>query len=155
MLAKDVMTEEVITIQKEANIKDVAKLLTKHGISGLPVVNEAGKIVGIVTEQDLIVRDKKLNFPDYIYLLDSVIYLESLNDFEEEFKKMVATSVKEIMTEDVISVDKNTPIEEIATLMSEAGINRVPVLDDGGVVGIVSRADLVQVLVTEEEDKDG
>ncbi|SDC23423.1 MULTISPECIES: CBS domain-containing protein [unclassified Candidatus Frackibacter] len=147
MLAKDVMTKDVITVNEEATIKEVAKLLTKHKISGLPVVNDEQELVGVVTEQDLIVRDKKLHFPDYIYLLDSIIYLESFREFEEEFKKMIGTKVGDVMSEDVIAVDTETSTEEIATMMTENEINRVPVLEKDELVGIVSRNDLVSSLV--------
>jgi CBS domain-containing protein len=152
MLAKDVMTKDVITVHENETVKEVAKILTKHGISGLPVVDGEEEMVGVITEQDLIVRNKKLHFPEYIYLLDSIIYLESLRDFEEEFKKMVGTKVGEVMTRDIISVDKENPIEEIATLMVEKGINRVPVLDSGELVGIISRADIVNLLAEEGGD---
>ncbi|SJZ34469.1 CBS domain-containing protein [Selenihalanaerobacter shriftii] len=149
MLAKDVMTEGVITVHPKETIKDVARILSENEISGLPVVDDNEKLVGVVSEQDLIVRDKKLHFPDYIYLLDSVIYLESLKNFEEEFTKMIGTRVEDIMSKEAITVDSDISIEEIATIMVEEGINRVPVLDGEKLVGIVSRADLVDVLAKE------
>lgn len=146
MLAKDIMTEEVITVKRQDTIKDVAKILSNNKISGLPVVDDEGKIIGIITEQDLIIRDKKLHFPNYIYLLDSIIYLESLSEFEEEFKKMIGTKVKEVMTEEVISVEVDTATDEIVELMIDNKINRVPVVDNGELVGIVSRGDVVRQL---------
>ncbi|ADL13590.1 CBS domain-containing protein [Acetohalobium arabaticum] len=146
MLAEDIMTEDVITVNQDDTIKDVARLLSDNEISGLPVINDDGEVVGIITEQDLIIRDKKLHFPDYIYLLDSIIYLESLREFEEEFKKMIGTQVEEVMTEEVITVNQETPTDEIVELMLEHKINRVPVIDNGELVGIISRGDLVKLL---------
>ncbi|MCK8824121.1 CBS domain-containing protein [Fuchsiella alkaliacetigena] len=146
MLAKEIMTTEVITVGAEETVKEAAKILSENKISGLPVLDDEGQLIGIITEQDLIVRNKKLNFPEYIYFLDSIIYLESFNSFEEDFKKMVGTKVKEVMSEDVISVDPETPIEEIATLMSVENINRVPVVKGNELVGIISRADIVRVM---------
>lgn len=146
MLAEDIMTEEVITVNQNDTIKEVARLLSDNEISGLPVVNNEGALVGIITEQDLIIRDKKLHFPNYIYLLDSIIYLESLSEFEEEFKKMIGTQVEEVMTEEVITVNRETPTDEIVELMLDNKINRVPVMDEEELVGIISRGDLVRLL---------
>ena len=146
MLAKEIMTTEVITVGPEETVKEAAKILSENKISGLPVLDDEGRLIGVVTEQDLIVRNKKFDFPEYIYFLDSIIYLESFNSFEEDFKKMIATTVEEVMSDDVISVDPETPIEEIATLMSIENINRVPVVKDDQLVGIISRADIVRVM---------
>ena len=143
MNAKEIMTEDVITVSPEATVKEVAKILTENSISGLPV-EEDGKLVGVVSEGDLIVQDKELHFPNYIYFLDSIFYLESLDKFEKDFKKMVGVKVKDIMTEDVITVNREADIKKIATILVDKGINRLPVVEDGKLVGIVSRGDIVK-----------
>ncbi|OCL27769.1 hypothetical protein U472_04250 [Orenia metallireducens] len=145
MLAKDIMTEEVVSVRPEQTVKEVAKILTDNKISGVPVL-EDGKLIGIVSEGDLITRDKKLQFPNYVYFLDSVFYLDSLEKFEKDFKKMVGVQVKDIMTADVITVTPDTEVEEIATILTEDGVNRVPVVEDGKLVGIVSRGDIVRCI---------
>ncbi|MGM0471135.1 MAG: CBS domain-containing protein [Bacillota bacterium] len=146
MEAQDIMTKNVVTIHQDETIKDVAEVLSEHEFSGLPVVNDDQEVVGMITEKDLIIRDKKLHFPNYIYVLDSIVYLESLSEFEDEFKKMIGTKVKEVMTEDVISVKMDTTLDGIVEIMFDEDINRVPVINDGTLVGIVSRADIVKVM---------
>ncbi|TDX50948.1 CBS domain-containing protein [Orenia marismortui] len=145
MIAKEIMTKEVITVTPEQTVKEVAKVLTDNKISGVPVL-EDGEVVGIVSEGDLIVRDKKLNFPNYVYFLDSVFYLESFEKFEKDFKKMVGVKVKDIMTTDLITVSPDTSVEDIATILTEDEVNRVPVLQDDKLIGIVSRGDIVRYI---------
>src|SRR6056297_2911689 len=116
VVAKDIMTTDVITIDPETSVKDAANIMSEHGISGLPIVRDK-KLVGIVTENDLIIKDKKLHFPEYINVLGGIIYLESYKKFEEEFKKFTAVKVKELMTTDVITANPEDSIEDLATIM--------------------------------------
>ena len=145
MKASEIMTDEVISVSPENTVKEVAKVLTENKISGVPVTEE-GQLVGIVSEADLIARDKKLHFPNYVYFIDSIFYLESFEKFEKDFKKMVGVKVEDIMTTDVITVDPDTSVEEIATILTDDEINRVPVVKDGELVGIVSRGDIVRYM---------
>lgn len=112
MKVKDVMTADVISVLEESTIEDAARLLARHHISGLPVLNRAGKLVGLVTEYDLIARQ--------------------------------GHSVAEIMSRSVISVTEDTDVEEVAHLLTNRRIRRVPVLSGDQLVGIVSRSDLVK-----------
>jgi len=144
MLAKDIMTKEVITVKQDNTIEEVIKLVLEHNISGLPVVDEDNKVIGIITEGDLIYRSKKLHIPTFFTLLDSYIFLENPKNLEEQLKKMTGYKVKDVMTEDVIAVDHEETIEEIATIMSRKNINRIPVLKEGKLVGIVSRRDIIK-----------
>ncbi len=141
--AKDIMTEEVITIEPETSVEDAADLMSQYNVSGLPVL-ENGKLIGIVTEKDLIVKDKKLHFPEYINLIGGIIYLESYKKFQEEFKKYIAVKVKDLMTKQVETISPDTPVSEIADLMSREEVNRLPVLDGDELVGIVTRGDLIK-----------
>jgi len=149
LLAKDIMTEKVITINQDASIKELSELLLENNISGVPVVGNDGKIVGIATEGDIIVKDTNLHFPRYFKLLDSIIYLESLTEFKNSLKKHFATRVSEIMTSDVISCTAQTPVDDIANMMVENKINRIPVLSaDKKPEGIITRADIVKSMIT-------
>ncbi len=148
MKAKDIMTKDVVTVTPEATVKEVAKILTEENISGAPVVEE-GELVGIVSEGDVIAQDKKLHFPNYIYFLDSIFYLDSLKEFEQDLKKRVAVEVKDLMTADVITVAPETEVEDVATILTEEDINRVPVVDDGELVGIITRSDIVSYMSKE------
>ena len=146
--AKDIMTKEVITVRKDASIEELSELLVKNKISGVPVTDEKGNLLGIVTEADIIVKDTDLHFPRYFKLLDAIIYLESLNKFRENLKKHLATKVEDIMTIRVRTIEPDTPTSEIAEIMLDKKINRLPVIDSrGGIAGIVTRADIVKSMI--------
>ncbi len=142
--AKDIMTREVITVEQQTSVKDLARLLIKNNISGVPVVNAEGTLCGIVTEKDLISRDKKLHLPTVVTLFDAVIYLESEKHFKEDLKKMAASTVEDIMVSEVETILEETTLREIATLMANEGKDLLPVLREGKVVGIVGKADVVR-----------
>ena len=103
-------------------------------------------MVGIVSESDLIVQDIRLHFPTYIHFLDSYIYLESLAKFEDTLKKAVGATVKDVMTTDVVTIKGDATVEDLATLMVDKEIDRIPVLKDSLIVGIVTKSNLVQLL---------
>ena len=148
LLAKDIMTKEVVTINQDDSIEKLSDLLIDNKISGVPVVDGEGKIVGIATEGDIIIRDTDLHFPRYFKLLDSIIYLESLTKFKDSLRKHLATKVSEIMTSDIVSCTPETSVEEIAGMMVEKKINRIPVLsDDKKIEGIITRADIVKSMI--------
>lgn len=144
MLAKEIMTVNVISVKKEDTVENVIKLLMDNNISGMPVIDEDNRVIGIVTEGDLIYRSKKLQIPSYFTILDSYIFLENPKTINEQLRKMVGYKVEDIMTEDVIMVDEDEEVEEIATIMTSKKINRVPVVKDGKLVGIVSRRDIIR-----------
>ncbi len=148
LLARDVMVKKVITINKNASVAELTELLIKNKISGVPVVDDSGKLVGIATEGDLIVRDADLHFPRYFKLLDSIIYLESLNKFKRNLRKYLGTKVEDVMTSKVKIVKEDTPVNVVANIMIRDNVNRVPVLDnDGNLVGIITRADIVKSMI--------
>ena len=126
---KDIMVTEVIAIQEDASVDELSKLLIENKISGVPVVNKDGKLVGIATEGDLIIKDSELHFPRYFKLLDSIIYLESLNKFKANLKKYLGTKVSDVMTTDIKTVKEDTPVSKAANMMIRYNINRLPVLD--------------------------
>ncbi|MBC8390247.1 MAG: CBS domain-containing protein [Actinobacteria bacterium] len=148
LLARDVMVKKVITINKDASVAELSELLIKNKISGVPVVDDSGKLIGIATEGDLIVRDADLHFPRYFKLLDSIIYLESLNKFKRNLRKYLGAKVEDVMTSKVKIVKEDTPVNVVANIMIRNNVNRVPVLDnDGNLVGIITRADIVKSMV--------
>lgn len=140
--AKDIMTKDVITVKGESTIEELARLLIEHKISGAPVVDDDGHITGVVTEHDLIKKNKRFHIPTIIRLFDAYFLLDS-GKVEEEIKKMVAITVDEIANKDVVSLSEETTLEEIATIMDEKNIHLLPVLRDNKVVGIVGKADVV------------
>ena len=147
-LVRDIMVKEVITVKKDASVEELSELLVKNKISGVPVVDDNGKLVGIATEGDLIIKDSDLHFPRYFKLLDSIIYLESLNKFKKNLKKFLGTKVEDVMTAQIRTVKEETPISEAANMMIKYNINRVPVLDSKDeLIGIITRADIVRSMI--------
>ncbi len=143
MLAKDVMTTEVITVDEKTPISSVARLLAERGISAVPVIDAARRVIGIVSEGDLLHRGETGTERRRAWWLD---LLASNAELARDYVKSHARTVGEVMTRDVISVSETTPIADIAILLETRGIKRVPVLRDGRLAGIVSRANLVQAL---------
>jgi CBS domain-containing protein len=149
LTAKEIMNKKVITIRKDASIKELSELLVNNKISGVPVLDENGDLAGIVSEGDIIVQNSDLHFPRYFKLLDAIIYLESLNKFKRSLQKHLATKVEDIMTVKVKTAGEDTPINEIADIMLDNRVNRLPVMDKNNkLVGIITRADIVKSMVT-------
>lgn len=148
--AQDIMTTPVVTVPRDASIKEVARLLSEHRISGMPVVDGENRVIGMVTEQDLLMRVTGPHLPPHIELLGGIIYLEKPHDMEEELRKAMAVTAEQIMSDEVISVEASATVREVADLMMSRKINRVPVLEeDGTLVGIITRHDVVATLVME------
>lgn len=147
MIARDIMQENVITVTEDMTIEEVARLLVENDISGVPVIDKENNLKGIISEGDLIYKDKQIHIPAVVNILDSTIYLESLKKFREELRKITAFHVKDMMTQEVISVEVETPIEEIATIMIDKRINRVPVLKSGKLVGIITRQNILKSMI--------
>ncbi len=144
--AKDIMSKNVVTISPKATVEELARLLIKHKISGVPVVDNAKNLIGIVTENDLINQNKRLHIPTIIRLFDAFIVFGS-GRMQEEIKKMTASKVDEICTKEVVSITEETSLEEVATIMSEKNIHLLPVVRDSVVVGIVGKADVVSATI--------
>ncbi len=152
LLAKDIMTKRVISIGRDASIGELSELLVENKISGVPVIDENSKLVGIVTEADIIVKDADLHFPRYFKLLDGIIYLESFRKFKRNLKKYIGIKVEDIMTDKVKVVKEDTSVSEIANIMMSSNINRVPVTDEkGGLVGIITRRDIVKSMIKKDK----
>ncbi len=143
---KDIMSKNVVTISPKATVEELARLLIKHKISGVPVVDNAKNLVGIVTENDLINQNKRLHIPTIIRLFDAFIVFGS-GRMQEEIKRMTASKVDEICTKEVVSITEETSLEEVATIMSEKNIHLLPVVRDSVVVGIVGKADVVSATI--------
>lgn len=143
--AADIMMSPVITIGPDATVRELARILADNKISGVPVVDAAGKLLGVVSEEDLIMQDAELHFPHYIQIFDGVIYLESVRRFEDRFRKAFAAKVSDVMTVQPVTVKPEATLREVATLMADEDVNRVPVVDDEGhILGIVARGDVIR-----------
>jgi len=147
MLAREIMSREVISISPEEKVDEAARILVENKISGLPVVDANNHVVGIITEKDLIIRASELKVPFYVTLFDSIIFLENPIRFNNDVKKYIATQVKDAMTRKVFVVEEDTPIGEIVEVMQKRAINRVPVVRNDKLVGIITRNDILKSLV--------
>lgn len=142
MQAKDIMTTKVVSVSEDTPVHEIVKLLLKHRISGIPVIGAAGKVVGMVSEGDLL-RPEGANHAGrrHAWWLDGLFSNRMLDE-----QKAHGRTAGAVMTPDVVTVDQNTPVNEIAALLEHRHIKRVPVLADGRLVGIVSRANLLHAL---------
>ena len=143
MRAMDVMTSEVITVDENASVQAVAKLLAERGISAVPVVDKANRVIGMVSEGDLLHRAETGTERRRSWWLEM---MASTNKLAGDYVKSHSGKVKDVMTRDVVSVIETTPVADIAILLETNRIKRVPVVRDGKLVGIVSRANLVRAL---------
>lgn len=143
----EVMTKDPVTVDAGLPVTDVARVLVEHGIGGVPVV-ENGRLVGIVTDGDLIMQDIRLEYPSYVQFIDGVFLSPAaVSRFEEKLRKAVGAKVGDVMTTEVVTVGPDATVEDAATLMVENRISRVPVVDGDTVVGIVSKADVVRSML--------
>ena len=151
MKARDVMVSPVITVEPTSSVKQVARTLMEHGISAVPVVNGQGKLVGIVSEGDLLHRVETATERKHSWWLRIVAGDGTL---AADYAKAHARKVADVMTQEVITATPDTPLDEIAMLLEKHSIKRVPIVDNGQLVGIVSRANLVQALASARTDLD-
>jgi len=148
---KDIMTKEVITVSPEAEIVYATKLLLENRVNGVPVTNESGKLVGILCQSDLIAQQKKLPVPSFFSFLDGLITLTSMNHFEKEVQKIAAITVAQAMTPNPVAVRPDTDIEAVAALMVDNNFHTIPVVDEGELVGIVGKEDILRTLMPGSE----
>lgn len=151
LTAKDIMTRDVVTVKPETSIEELASLLVKNQISGVPVVDEAGDLYGIVTENDLISQNKRLHIPTVVSFLDAAIYLESSKKFEQEVKRITATKAGDICARKVLTIAEDTTLVDIATIMDEKKTHLLPVVKNGKMVGIVGKRDVVKAVARQAE----
>lgn len=147
MQAKDIMTRDVISVGPDDKIEEVVRILLDNKISGLPVIDEDGYLLGVVTEKDLMIRASELKLPFYVTLFDSIIFLANPIRFNEEVRRYTATQVKDAMSDKVVVVEEDTPIAKIVEIMRGKEVNRVPVVRKGKLVGIITRNDILKALV--------
>ncbi len=145
MRAVDVMTPNVIMVDQDTTVQDFATLLSERGISGTPVVDNMGRMVGIVSEGDLLHR-AELGTERHRQSRRSWWLEHFASELARDYVKSHGRTVKDIMTRDVATVTEDADLADIATLLETKRIKRVPVMRDGKVVGIVSRANLVRAL---------
>lgn len=144
--ARDIMSKEVVTVTPQTGVRELAALLLARNISGAPVVDEAGKVLGVVTEGDLVFLNKKVHLPTAVAILDAFVFLEAPGKMEQELKKMAGTKVGDICSQRLISVTPETELEELATLMAEQKVHTLPVMEGDQLVGVIGKADIIRTI---------
>jgi CBS domain-containing protein len=143
------MERDVVSASPKDDVETLLRLMRRHELPGVPVADEAGRLVGIVTESDLVLRDEEadLHLPHHIDLLGAVVFLEPVKHYEERLRRAMAGSVADMMTADPVTVAPETPVEEAARLIARTRHNRLPVVDaDGRLAGIVTRVDVLSAI---------
>src|SRR4051795_10572371 len=145
---RDYMDDHPATVKLDTRAEDVARLLGEHELHAVPVVNEAGRCVGIVTEDDLVMADEEgdLHIPHYIELFGGLVFLEPVRGFERRLKKALAATAKDLMTGDPTTIGPDADVHAAAKVISESGHNRLPVVEHGLLVGVITRADVLRAL---------
>ena len=144
--ARDIMTRNVVTVKKDQPISDLSKLFIENHFNGVPVLDDAGKVIGVVTQGNLIEQNKKLHIPTVIALFDAVLFLESEKKFESDVKKLTGSKIEDIYHKKPITVSPDTDLSEITTIMAEKGVHTLPVLEDDKLVGIIGKKDVIRAL---------
>jgi CBS domain-containing protein len=148
---RDIMDREPVSVTVADSVETVLHVMRDHDLGGVPVVNEGGRCVGIITEADLVIGDEEgdIKIPHYIELFGGVVFLEPLRNFERKFKKAVASRARDLMTEDPVTIDVDTGAREAAKVIVDRHHNHLPVVEHGRLVGLVTRADVLGALVEE------
>jgi CBS domain-containing protein len=147
-LVRDIMDSTPITVPPDASVEEVVATLRQHELPGVPVVDGDGRCLGIVTEADLVLPDDQgdLHIPHYINLFGGTVFLEPLGRFEQRLRKAFAAKATDMMTSDPDTVAPETTVQEAARLIHRSGHNRLPVVEDGRLVGVVTRVDVLGAL---------
>jgi CBS domain-containing protein len=143
----DVMQRDPVTIAPDADLESLLRVMRKHELQGLPVV-DGDRLVGIVTENDLVLRsdDSSVHLPHYFELFGGVVFLEPLQHLEERVRKAFGNRVSDMMTADVETISPSATVHEAARRISRSGHNRLPVVEGGRLVGLVTRVDALEAL---------
>ena len=145
--AKDIMTTDVIVANKNDIIANVANLLIKEKIGGLPVVDEENKVVGIISETDIMKKESHVDSPRMLNFIQGIIFLDDMKKFEDEMRAIAAYMVEDLMSKDIITVNENDTFDYVANVMINKSINRVPVVDENNFLkGIICRYDIIKAM---------
>jgi CBS domain-containing protein len=144
---KDIMTSDVISVSPETEIVSAARIMIEKRINGLPVVDAKGNVVGILCQSDLVAQQKSVPIPSLFSLMDGFMPLTSLKRIEKEVEKIAALTVAQAMTPKPATVTAETGIEEVAALMVDKGFHTLPVVQDGKLVGVVGKEDVLKTLL--------
>jgi CBS domain-containing protein len=147
-LVREIMDPDPVTVSPDSSVEEVVAALRENELPGVPVVDGERRCVGIVTEADLVLPDEEgdLHIPHYVELFGGTVFLEPLSRFEERLRKAFASKASDMMTRDPDTVAPDATVREAARAIHESGHNRLPVVEDGRLVGVVTRVDVLGAL---------
>lgn len=146
----DFMSRDVITVNPETAIKEVIQILADRHLGGLPVVDKAGKLVGVISETDLLWQESGVTPPPYITLLDSIIYLKNPATYERDLHKALGQTAAEVMTNKPITIAPDKPLSEAARIMHDRRIHRLFVVEGDTVLGVITVGDIIRAMAIGE-----
>ena len=142
------MDPDPVTVFPEDTVEGVLRTLRENELPGVPVINSGGRCVGIITEADLVLagENEDLHLPHYFELFGGFVFLEPLSHFEDRLRKATAALARDLMTEDPVTMEPTDSVEAAARLISRSKHNRLPVVEHGRLVGVVTRVDVLEAL---------
>jgi CBS domain-containing protein len=154
LTVRDIMDTDVPTVTVIDSVEKVLRVLRDHELPGVPVVNEGGRCVGIITEEDLVLSDEDddLHLPHYFQLFGGVVFLESMSHFNERVRKAFAATAEDMMTPDPVTIEPSATVRQAARVIARKKHNRLPVVEHGRLVGVVTRVDVLDALMSEVEE---
>jgi CBS domain-containing protein len=148
---RDVMDSDPAFVYTADPTERVLEVLREHELPGVPVINEGGRCVGIITEADLVISEQgaDLHLPHYFELFGGYVFVEPMSHFENRLRKAFSSTAADMMTEDPVTVEAEAPVETAAKLIADKKHNRLPVVEHGRLVGVVTRVDVLDALTNE------
>ncbi len=152
LTVRDIMDPDPVTVEAGTPVHDVVRALRDNELTGLPVVKDGGRCVGIITENDLVMAGDEgdLHLPHFIELFGGIVFLESMHKFEERLQRATASKAADMMTEDPVTIEPTATVQEAGRTMSHRKHNRLPVVEHGRLVGVVTRVDVLDALTRED-----
>ena len=142
----EIMTKDVVTVTPQTSLRELAQILSDKNINGAPVVDDQGAVLGVVCESDLVNQNKPLHIPTFFVILDSMIPMENPWKLQKEIKRLAATTVEDIYSKPAATIKSTADVSEAAKLMQEKRYYTIPVVDEGTLVGIVGKGDLIRAI---------
>jgi CBS domain-containing protein len=150
---RDIMDRDPATVQPSDSTETVLRTLRDHELPGVPVVNSHGRCVGIITEQDLVLSEEgaDLHLPHIFELWGGVVFLEPLRRYEQRLRKAFGAKARDLMTEDPVTISPDAPVRDAARVIARLKHNRLPVVEHGKLVGVVTRVDVLDALTADDD----
>jgi len=153
LTVRDIMETDVPTVLPTDSVETVLRVMREHELPGVPVINEGGRCIGIITDADLVLSEEEgdLHLPHYFELFGGVVFLEPLRRFEQRLRKAFSSTARDLMTEDPVTIEPHESVQQAARVIARSKHNRLPVVDHGRLVGVVTRLDVLDALTRDEE----